>query len=47
MTPAGMPVLSAHELIRILERAGFVLLRKSKGSYWQFQHIEMKMKRQY
>jgi predicted RNA binding protein YcfA (HicA-like mRNA interferase family) len=40
MTPAGMPVLSAHELIRILERAGFVLLRKSKGSHWQFQHID-------
>lgn len=40
MTPAGMPILSAHELIRILERAGFVLLRKSKGSHWQFQHSD-------
>jgi predicted RNA binding protein YcfA (HicA-like mRNA interferase family) len=40
MIPAGMPVLSAHELIRILECAGFVLLRKSKGSHWQFQHID-------
>jgi predicted RNA binding protein YcfA (HicA-like mRNA interferase family) len=23
-----------------LERAGFVILRKSKGSHWQFQHID-------
>jgi predicted RNA binding protein YcfA (HicA-like mRNA interferase family) len=38
MTPAGYPVLTARELIRILQRLGFVLLRKSKGSHWQFQH---------
>jgi predicted RNA binding protein YcfA (HicA-like mRNA interferase family) len=25
-------------LIRILERSGFHLLRKSKGSHWQFAH---------
>jgi predicted RNA binding protein YcfA (HicA-like mRNA interferase family) len=25
-------------LIRALERIGFCLLRKSKGSHWQFEH---------
>jgi hypothetical protein len=30
---AGMPVLSAHKLIHILERAVFLLLRKSKESH--------------
>jgi predicted RNA binding protein YcfA (HicA-like mRNA interferase family) len=38
MTPAGYPVLTARALIRALQRLGFVLLRKSKGSHWQFQH---------
>jgi predicted RNA binding protein YcfA (HicA-like mRNA interferase family) len=33
-----MPVLKARELIRILKRMGFQLLRKSRGSHWQFQH---------
>lgn len=38
MTPSGLPVLKPHELIRVLERIGFHLLRKSKGSHWQFEH---------
>lgn len=31
-------MLKARELIRALERMGFRLLRKSKGSHWQFEH---------
>ena len=38
MTPAGLPALKPRELIRALERIGFCLLRKSKGSHWQFEH---------
>ncbi len=38
MTPAGLPALKPRELIRALERTGFRLLRKSKGSHWQFEH---------
>ena len=38
MTPPGPPMLKPRELIRALERMGFILLRKSKGSHWQFQH---------
>jgi predicted RNA binding protein YcfA (HicA-like mRNA interferase family) len=38
MTPAGVPALKPRELIRALERMGFRLLRKSKGSHWQFEH---------
>lgn len=38
MTPAGLPALKPRELIRALERMGFRLLRKSKGSHWQFEH---------
>ncbi len=38
MTPADLPALRPRELIRALERMGFHLLRKSKGSHWQFEH---------
>jgi predicted RNA binding protein YcfA (HicA-like mRNA interferase family) len=38
VTPAGLPALKPRELIRALERMGFRLLRKSKGSHWQFEH---------
>ena len=38
MTAAGLPALKPRELIRAIERAGFRLLRKSKGSHWQFEH---------
>lgn len=38
MTPAGLPALKPRELIRALDRMGFHLLRKSKGSHWQFEH---------
>jgi predicted RNA binding protein YcfA (HicA-like mRNA interferase family) len=31
-------VVKSRELVRALERLGFVLLRKSPGSHWQFQH---------
>ena len=38
MTPSGLPVLKPRELVSALERIGFRLLRKSKGSQWQFEH---------
>lgn len=38
MTPSALPVVKPRELIRALERLGFVLLRKSPGSHWQYQH---------
>lgn len=38
MSPAGSPVVKPRELIRARERIGFRLLRKSKGSHWQFEH---------
>ena len=39
MTPSsGLPMLKPRDLIRALERMGFCLLRKSKGSHWQFEH---------
>ena len=38
MTSSGPPVVKPRVLIRALERMGFRLLRKSKGSHWQFEH---------
>lgn len=38
MTSSGLPVVKPRVLIRALERMGFRLLRKSKGSHWQFEH---------
>lgn len=38
MTASGLPALKPRDLIRALERMGFQLLRKSKGSHWQFEH---------
>ncbi len=38
MTQAGLPILRPRALVRALERMGFRLLRKSKGSHWQFEH---------
>ena len=38
--PAGLPMLNARELIRALEKMGFVLIRKSRGSHWQFEHAD-------
>lgn len=35
---SALPVLKPRELIRALERAGFVVIRKSKGSHWQLSH---------
>jgi len=40
VTPAGVPMVKPRELIRALERMGFRLLRKSKGSHWQFEHLD-------
>ena len=30
--------MKPRDLIRALERMGFRLLRKSKGSHWQYEH---------
>lgn len=38
MTPGRLPILKPRQIIRALERIGFRLLRKSKGSHWQFEH---------
>ena len=42
MTGAGLMIVKPRELIKALERMGFVLLRKSKGSHVQFQHVELR-----
>lgn len=34
MTPGGAPIGKPRELVRALEKMGFRLLRKSKGSHW-------------
>lgn len=34
----GFGPVKPRVLIRALERAGFRLVRKSKGSHWQFEH---------
>lgn len=38
MTLAELPALRAQRLVRALERMGFRVLRKSKGSHWQLEH---------
>ena len=38
MTSPGLPTVRSRDLIRALEQMGFHLLRKSKGSHWQFGH---------
>jgi len=38
VSASDLPILKPRELIRALERMGFRLLRKSKGSHWQFEH---------
>jgi len=40
VSSSELPVLKPRELIRALERMGFHLLRKSKGSHWQFEHAD-------
>jgi predicted RNA binding protein YcfA (HicA-like mRNA interferase family) len=38
VSSSELPVLKPRELIRALERMGFRLLRKSRGSHQQFEH---------
>jgi predicted RNA binding protein YcfA (HicA-like mRNA interferase family) len=38
MSDSELPMLKPRELVRALERMGFLLLRKSQGSHWQFAH---------
>lgn len=40
MSSSDLPILKPRELIRALERMGFRLLRKSRGSHWQFEHSD-------
>jgi predicted RNA binding protein YcfA (HicA-like mRNA interferase family) len=40
MSSSDLPILKPRELIRALERMGFRLLRKSKGSHRQFEHSD-------
>jgi predicted RNA binding protein YcfA (HicA-like mRNA interferase family) len=38
VSSSELPVLKPREMIRALERMGFRLLRKSRGSHRQFDH---------
>ncbi len=38
MTASGLPVLTAREIIKALEKIGFQNTRKSKGSHFRFAH---------
>lgn len=38
MSHTDLPHIKPRELIHALEKMGFQLLRKSKGSHWQFEH---------
>ncbi len=38
MSGSRLPLMKPRQLIRALERMGFRLLRKSKGSHQQFEH---------
>lgn len=38
MSASGLPNLKPRQLVRALERMGFRLLRKSKGSHRQYEH---------
>ncbi|MBI4684490.1 MAG: type II toxin-antitoxin system HicA family toxin [Nitrospirae bacterium] len=38
MSGHGLPILTAREIIRILEKIGFQNTRKSKGSHFRYIH---------
>lgn len=38
MSGQGLPILTAREIIRILEKIGFQNTRKSKGSHFRYIH---------
>ncbi len=38
MTEGELPILTAKEIIRVLERLGFKNTRKSKGSHFRYTH---------
>ena len=35
-----LPIVKPRELIRALEKMGFQVIRKSKGSHWQLGHSD-------
>ncbi len=35
-----LPIVKSRELIRALEKLGFQVIRKSKGSHWQLEHAD-------
>ena len=40
MTEGVLPILTAKEIIRVLERLGFKNTRKSKGSHFRYAHSD-------
>jgi predicted RNA binding protein YcfA (HicA-like mRNA interferase family) len=38
LTESGLPILTAKEIIKVLERLGFKNTRKSKGSHFRYVH---------
>jgi predicted RNA binding protein YcfA (HicA-like mRNA interferase family) len=38
MTAFRLPMVKPRQLVRALERMGFRLIRKSRGSHWQYEH---------
>jgi predicted RNA binding protein YcfA (HicA-like mRNA interferase family) len=38
LTEGGLPILTAKEIIKVLERLGFKNTRKSKGSHFRYTH---------
>ncbi len=37
---SGLPSVKPRELVRALEKLGFQVVRKSKGSHWQMAHSD-------
>jgi len=40
VTPGHLPILKPRQVARALERMGFRLIHKSKGSHWQYEHAD-------
>lgn len=35
-----LPILKPDEIIKIIEKLGFINIRKSKGSHWRYCHSD-------
>jgi predicted RNA binding protein YcfA (HicA-like mRNA interferase family) len=40
LTEGGLPILTAKEIVKVLERLGFKNTRKSKGSHFRYAHLD-------